>query len=188
MERVIEEQRLRGKSAEDALDDAIREVVPEIDWNDDSCDRNHDDGSIAEWDDDNEKAEASADSFAEAQSHPLQQQATNLLCRFYDVAERSSEGSIGFNPLLRGAGDIVGGLSQALPLPPLYEIDEAQAGLSLVQLKRALRGAAFVHGALFLLRSDNLLEEEELRLFMADTEALSSQIMEVINTLRESQM
>jgi hypothetical protein len=52
--------------------------------------------------------------------------------------------------LYEGAGDIMGGLAQALTHHE-YAIEDG--GLRIVQLKRALRGAAFAHGAVFLLRS-----------------------------------
>ncbi len=55
--------------------------------------------------------------------------------------------------------EITGGLAQVLPLPRAYELETIDAGHSLVQLKRAFRGAAFVRGALFLLRGEKALED-----------------------------
>jgi hypothetical protein len=52
--------------------------------------------------------------------------------------------------LYRGAGDALGGLAQALSQ---RDHDAPDFGLCVVQLKRALRGAAFARGALFPLRS-----------------------------------
>ncbi len=51
--------------------------------------------------------------------------------------------------LYQGAGDAMGGLAQALAH---RDHDAESYGLCVVQLKRALRGAAFARGALFLLR------------------------------------
>jgi hypothetical protein len=51
--------------------------------------------------------------------------------------------------LNQGAGDAMGGLAQALS----RRDDIEDYGLCVVQLKRALRGAAFARGALFPLRS-----------------------------------
>src|SRR5262249_9361684 len=50
----------------------------------------------------------------------------------------------------QGAGDVMGGLAQALSRP---DRDAGEHGLRVAQLKRALRGAAFAVGALFPLRS-----------------------------------
>ena len=47
--------------------------------------------------------------------------------------------------LRRGAGEVMGGLAQALGVRPLLN----DFGLGIVQFHRALRGAAFAHGASF---------------------------------------
>jgi hypothetical protein len=52
------------------------------------------------------------------------------------------------NTLFQGAGDTMGGLAQALSD---RTDDSGEYGLCVVQLKRALRGAAFASGAFFLL-------------------------------------
>ena len=92
--------------------------------------------------------------FAAMQRHPLQQQATKLLMEFLRSGEDAAMSrSANIDTLLRNAMEMTGGLAQVLPLPPTYEMDESNAGLSLVQLKRRC-GAAFVRGTLFLLRSD----------------------------------
>ncbi len=52
--------------------------------------------------------------------------------------------------LSRAAGEAMGGLAQALSR---RDADAEDQGLRGVQLKRALRGAAFARGALFPLRS-----------------------------------
>jgi hypothetical protein len=56
-----------------------------------------------------------------------------------------------------------------------------------VQLKRALRGAAFVRGTLFLLRAEQLVEDEECRRFIGEADAISKQIFDLLRTIRESQ-
>jgi hypothetical protein len=53
--------------------------------------------------------------------------------------------------LFQGAGDVMGGLAQALSRRG-EEDDPDDYGLRVTQLKRALRGAAFARGALFPLR------------------------------------
>src|SRR5262249_17711848 len=97
--------------------------------------------------------EADDDLFAaeEKEPHPLLQQAMDLLERlrssFPDEDPRSAP-SLG--TLYQGAGDLIGGLAQALTH---REQDAEDYGPRVVQLKRALRGAAFALGALFPLRS-----------------------------------
>ena len=80
----------------------------------------------------------------------------------------------------------MGGLAQALPLPPPYELDESEAGLCLVQLKRALRGAAFVAGALFLLRGDQTVDKDEFRPLHAEAEAIQAEIVDLLRMIREA--
>jgi hypothetical protein len=54
--------------------------------------------------------------------------------------------------LFQGTGDAMGGLAQALSGREDEPGDPNAYGLRATQLKRALRGAAFARGALFLLR------------------------------------
>jgi len=56
-----------------------------------------------------------------------------------------------------------------------------------VQLKRALRGAAFVRGTLFLLRAEKLIDDEECRRFIGEADAISEQITDLLRMIRESQ-
>jgi hypothetical protein len=203
MSRVIDEQLARGADASDALDAAIEEVVPPVDW-DQEADR---DPEMAEWIAElNEACRAAVeepwqeslpeavrsdadavDEFERMERHPLQQQAKKLLMDFYELAERSGERSPNLDALMRNAMEITGGLAQTLPLPPAYEIDDIKAGLGLVQLKRALRGAAFVRGALFLLRAEKVITEEEFRRFMDEADAISTQITDLLRMIREAQ-
>ena len=81
----------------------------------------------------------------------------DLLVRF-DTLFRDADPRFApsLSTLYRGAGDAMGGLAQALS----HRDDDAEDyGLCVVQLKRALRGAAFARGALFPLRS--ILSEEQ---------------------------
>ncbi len=89
--------------------------------------------------------------------HPLQQLAWDLMLRLYKLLENtatSAESHRGV--LLHGAGEISGGLAQALGGDDDWE---PPAGLAMVQLKRALRGAAFASGALYPLRTDGTLDQ-----------------------------
>jgi hypothetical protein len=207
MTRVIEEQTIRGENVRDAFDAAIDEVVPPNDWDDEAGDN-----EVAElieelnaasqaaleepWqgsssggmDDDIADAGDDADEpFERMERHPLQQRATALMFEFYDVAKRGEERSQSIDMLIRNAMEITGGLAQALPLGPTYEMDGGDAGLGLVQLKRALRGAAFVRGALFLVKSDGAIDGEEFHRFMDEANAISEEIVEMLRSIRERQ-
>ncbi len=81
--------------------------------------------------------------------HPLQQRTFDLMLRLHKLFGSGPRAADSHQEvLLHGAGEILGGLAQAL------EADDSQkmVGLPVVQLKRALRGAAFALGALFPLR------------------------------------
>jgi hypothetical protein len=100
-----------------------------------------------------DEADSEAPSAMDNERHPLLEAATDLLMRLHVVfrgleprfeAPRST--------LFQGAGDVVGGLAQALSGRRDEDDDPEFYGLRVVQFKRALRGAAFARGALFLLR------------------------------------
>jgi len=55
---------------------------------------------------------------------------------FYKVADRADDRSPNLDTLMRNAMEVTGGLAQVVPLPPSWEMDDSEAGLSLVQLKR----------------------------------------------------
>jgi hypothetical protein len=127
------------------------------------------------------------DAFERMDRHPVQQQATKLLSEFFDIAKRSGDRSPNLDSLIRNAMEVTGGLAQVLPLSQPYEMDDGEAGLALEQLKRALRGAAFVRGTLLLLRAEKLVEDEECRRFIGETDEISKQITELLRTVRVSQ-
>jgi hypothetical protein len=200
-QRVMEERIAGGADTREALEAALEEVVPSTDW-----DNDEDDAETAAWIAEMNEAcraaveepwqeslpdavrgDADDDRFERMERHPLQQQATTLLMEFFDMAKRSGDRSPNLDTLVRNAMEVTGGLAQVLPLPPPYESDESQAGLALVQLKRALRGAAFVRGTLFLLRAEQLVEDEECRRFIGEADAISKQITDLLRTIRESQ-
>jgi hypothetical protein len=210
MQRVIEERTLRGEDVEDAFEAAIEEVVPSMDWveddeHQDAEDENSGRAEVAELIEElNEASRAAIEEpwqesvpeaargdeenvFERMERHPLQQQAKKLLMEFFDVAKRAGERSPNGDLLIRNAMEITGGLAQVLPLSPTYEMDDNEAGLGLVQLKRALRGAAFVRGALFLLRSETIVTDDEFRRFMHEADAISAQITDLLRTIREGQ-
>jgi len=211
MERVMEEQMLRGEDAHDAFEAAINDVVPPMDWVEDDDEVSEgrrevldmleelneasrtaaDEDEAEPWQESLPEAvrgdaAAEDDQFGRMQRHPLQQQATNLLIAFDKATRNTDQRSPTVGLLIRNAMEVTGGLAQVLPLPPPYEIDGMTAGHSLVQLKRALRGAAFVRGALFLMRGEKLLDDAVSHEFLDETDAISKQIVELIRTVREA--
>lgn len=124
--------------------------------------------------------------FERMRRHPLQQQATNLLIALEEATRAQDNRSPAVDMLIRSAMEVTGGLAQVLPLSPPYEMDDGEAGLALVQLKRALRGVAFVQGALFLLRGEKSLDDAPFKQFMDESGAISKHIVELIRTVRES--
>jgi hypothetical protein len=195
MERTMEEQMLLGVDRREALEAAIEEATLRIDEEQDNDDKMTSFAADAADADDVDEAwgeglpsteDACDESFEERFRHPLQLRATSLWMQLHDVAKRADERSKNVDLLMRSAGEIVGGLAQALPLPPPYELDESEAGLCLVQLKRALRGAAFVAGALFLLRADKTINEQEFRPLHDEAQAIQAEIVELLRTIREA--
>jgi hypothetical protein len=163
MQRALEERRSRGLDDETAFRDALRDVVPDLPgdetdrgdepWRDDEhppCGEGladetaEDDAGFGEADDDSIEPE-------QEERHPLLQKAMDLLERLFALfrdEDRRLAPALG--TLYQGAGDAMGGLAQALSY---RDPDAEDYGLRVVQLKRALRGAAFARGALFPLRS-----------------------------------
>jgi hypothetical protein len=162
MQRAIAERRSRGLDAETAFEEALREVVPlapdeEAEQTDEP--RREDGGAPLdeslvdealeagdlppEADDDELEAEVE-------ERHPLLQRAMGLLERLNTVfGDDDPRFAAPLSTLYQGAGDVMGGLAQGLAHP---RHDTDIYGLCVVQLKRALRGAAFARGALFPLR------------------------------------
>jgi hypothetical protein len=197
MERLIEERLAQGDDTRQALAAAMEEAVPQIDC-DDQYESAHRLDGIEEADDHEEswresspdgddEAEEESAWLRETERHPLQQQTKNLYLALHKSFVRRDERSPNVGLLMRSAGEMIGGLAQVLPLPPSYEIDDIEAGHSLVQLKRALRGTAFVRGALFLLRGEEQFDEESFGELVAETDTISSQIVELLRSVRESQ-
>lgn len=77
-----------------------------------------------------------------------------------------------------------GGLVQALSINE-YDIDGLQRGLALVQLKRALRGAAFARGALYPLHMEGRLSESDFEELQATLKQLDEGIFEQLSRIRD---
>jgi hypothetical protein len=157
MQRSLEERRSRGEEDDEALENAIRDLglelpgeeVPSADdsWSDERPELTLPDEL------DSAVEEEDPLMTAERERHPLLQRAMDLVHDLHTIfrdADGPYESSL--RTLFQGAGDIMGGLAQALSTYEDDEDDELDMhGLRIVQLKRALRGAAFARGALFSL-------------------------------------
>jgi hypothetical protein len=200
MHRAIEERTLRGEDVSDAFEAAIEEVIAPMDWAEDDDDISEGRREVAELIEElNDASQAAAEEpwskadveeenvFQRMERHPLQQQAHKLLLDFHALSKRVDKRPGNIDTLLGNAMEITGGLAQVVPMLPAYDMDDNQAGLALVQLKRALRGAAFVHGTLFLLRSEKTVTDDEFRHFMDETNAISKQITDLLRSIRERQ-
>lgn len=198
MQRAIEEELSQGADVGEALDAAMDEVVPSLDWLEDEEDDDEfisllneacEPGVDEPWLESlpmevRSDADESAD-FAAMEKHPLQQQATDLLLELYDIAGGSTCRSTNLESLLRSACEISGGLAQALPPPEhIGESDDSETGLCIVQLKRALRGAAFVRGALLLVQDEKLIAESTFHELMNSANSIFQQILELLRLLR----
>jgi hypothetical protein len=122
------------------------------------------------------------DMFPGMKFHPLQRRAHDLMHRIYDLSSTQPKASLNqLEALLQGVADIVGGLVQALD-PEDCPMDY---GLSIVQLKRALRGAAYALGSLFPLRTDGLLDQPTFEELHQTIEALQTDIYDELTRYRE---
>ncbi len=186
MQRHIESQLLAGHTPKEALESALAEIADErievspaddIDYLKSQRDIPSElDSPLDRDDDDVPSDELWAGSFDSEQDSnslfgkrdPLLERSTQLFLEVAKLTETTHSSGVG--TILESACQLCGGLSQVLPLPPRYEMDENDRGLVSVQLKRALRGAAFLKAALHNLHCDDdrmvtcsrLLEEIEV--------------------------
>jgi hypothetical protein len=171
LHRAIEERLQQGEPRDEALRNAFRDVGipvpgdPSIAGDDDKFD---DDGFDDFADIDEEEPWSFSDeawtesldeddeprTLIDRQRDPLLQRAMDLLHRLHDVFnDHPNEQETSLRTLFQGAGDLMGGLSQATAHDDDEDdLDADLLGLHVVQLKRALRGAAFARSALFQLR------------------------------------
>ncbi len=162
MQRALEERRAAGEDDEKAFANALGDLALEPptdesdedeEWQDaeDPFADSLDDEDEMDFSDAADRDEAEAPFGAEAKErHPLLQQATDFMVHLHSVfRDADDQAAPSLHTLFAGAGDMVGGLAQALSG---HEKDIDDYGLCVIQLKRALRGAAFARGALFSLR------------------------------------
>lgn len=196
LHRRIEERRAQGDETGDALlaamrdeglidlpgepsfSEAVQEMLEAEEDEDDEPWRESLPDAIRDPDED-----ATDDWLGDDEHHPLLERVMDLNKRLYDLAtaaeERQNEN---LRSLLGATGEMLGGLAQALGSPDW----EPPSGLALVQLKRALRGAAFAFGMLFPLRADGLLGSAEFEELATTIKSLQTDIYAELARLRES--
>jgi hypothetical protein len=122
------------------------------------------------------------DSF-EIERHPLQRRASDFLFRLYELGKETNPQRGGhWDTLMRGAGDMTGGLAQALSGDDDWE---PMRGLRIVQLKRALRGVAFARGALPPLCASGAINEVVYRELSDTLRDLNTDIHTELQNARE---
>ncbi len=112
--------------------------------------------------------------------HPLQEQALKLMLRLHEVSKHVTVRNSYLETLHGGAGEMMGGLAQALG----PHLDIIGAGLSLVQLKRALRGAAFARGALIPLHQNKIFDETIFKELDGTMEQMEADIFHELDRVR----
>jgi len=100
---------------------------------------------------------AAADELQQRDTHPAVIQAQEFLMQLMNLDSAHSPHDSFLSVACRGAGDIMGGLAQATGSEFDSRIDRA---IAITQLKRALTGHAFAQGAVFGLRSANVINQE----------------------------
>jgi len=116
--------------------------------------------------------------------HPLQEKARELLLRV--SALRREDPKRISDPLLEvesGLLEVNGGLAQALG-PYGQEGGQDKAGWNLVQLKRALRGAAFSQGALFRAKNEGQVDAETFGSLHTAVDSLQDDLLIEIGAAR----
>lgn len=113
------------------------------------------------------------------ENHPAVEQAQSFLSSVMSLAEIGTTKSSFISVLTRGSMDIVGGLVQAT----CDELDDnIHRALAITQLKRALSGHAFARGAIFGLRSENAITQQQFTQLHDELESLLSVIHELAET------
>ena len=193
VQRAMERHLSEGDRPEDAFDAALHEEtaagLPQDesaddeegeDWRDSLPEQFSDEASADADEEFGEDRELPDDDFQAPERHPLQRRASDLLMRLHDLVPDKMNSRVG--SLMGGAFDIAGGLAQALSFE---DDDDFAVGLCVVQLKRALRGAAFALGALFPLRADGLIDEAIFEELHATLQGLESEIYDELRRRRE---
>jgi hypothetical protein len=187
LRRAIEEHLARGAEIGDAFEAAMLEETS-LGLPDDSPQQPLDDGGEPDEADEPWKESLPAlpndehAELAECGRHPLQQRALDLMLRLHKMfSSRTTAAKSHQDLLLHAAGEMLGGLAQSLGT------DDSQPapGLSVVQLKRALRGAAFSLGALFPLRAVGTPDETAFNELRETIQCLQTDMYAELSRLRQ---
>lgn len=198
MQRALEERRARGEDDEQAFEKALADLALDLPDEEDEPEdepwRAADQDPFAgPLDDEGEPEEAgsedgdeSDDPFAKEERHPLLKEAMDLLKHLHELLGDADPGlEPSLRTLFQGAGDTMGGLAQALSGRAEGEDDPDDYGLHVVQLKRALRGAAFARGALYSLRTG--VTDEQFAELQRRLGQMEKDIFQEISRLRSGQ-
>jgi hypothetical protein len=164
LQRALEERLSQGEEVDSAFDNALRDIGLEPPEASDA-------DSGEPRDDEPPACPAANDTiFEDEERHPLMQAAFDLQHALHKLGQKlDTDIEPTWPTLCQGAGDVFGGLAQALAEHgDDDELDSLSYGLRLTQFKRAARGAAFARGALLALRgklghADHSDLEERLR-------------------------
>ena len=107
------------------------------------------------------------------QQHPTVQRAEKLLLEIMKLDSKASRSDSFAMIATRGLIDVVGGLVQAT-------CDRDDRALTIVQLKRALKGHAFCRGAIFGLRASDQIDQTTSERFHGELEAILESIHELM--------
>jgi hypothetical protein len=176
MNRRIAEACAAGMSIEEALDLAMREEglpIPDRDEEEYRAD-----SDPTEYCDEYEDSSIDCEVYSSRFGHPAVEQVKEFLGEILQFDEDGSGPSSFISVLVRGSMEMLGGLAQAT-----CDEDEDQFGRAwtISQLKRALSGHAYARGALFGLRSEEVISKEKsnelfqrLELILANIHELSA--------------
>ena len=204
MTRLIDERTLSGASTEKAFDEAMSDPgmldVP------DAGVAAYDEASKEEADEDamdvkemnriceeavrevEEKKKARAP--RRPKRHPLQERMHELTLRALRLEGRKGAGPDGpVSQIVQGILEMSGGLAQVLGSHAFGDDDEedddgGMAGLNVVQLKRALRGAAFALGALAPAAAAKRLKETDAAFIRKEGEAIAAEMRKRLDAER----
>jgi hypothetical protein len=201
--RAIEEKTLKGEKTEDAFEEALRdEGIDDLPGFDGEPDPNEADDDPPDWMEslageteteppwarslDPAGEDVTAAAKPPRRRHPLLQRTTDLMLKVMRLPERGTEGpGHPLDPLVWSLTEISGGLAQVLGAEEDGFDDEGPYGYNLVQLKRALRGAAFARGALAPACQAGSLGEAFCRAVAGELRVIEAEIQEEVRKTRE---
>lgn len=181
MQRIIEEELCMGETTEKAVGKAFEKLWPvkerETDeqLQDEVLDSS-DPLQKREWQRTDEEEEVSGE------TDPLLERATQLFLSLVGLLRSSANSRA--ETLMSHAADLCDGLSQVLPMPQPFDMDDDERGLAVVQLKRALRGAAYLQAAMYTVAEFDECEQSLPKTYRSDLEAIEGEIIDLLRQTR----